>query len=58
MWIEGPPDIGTGSSPITESYNCIDAPVPFKVKWPVVNWTLAQWQTTGQGVGDRVGTCL
>ena len=57
MWIEGPPDIGTGSSPITESYNCIDAPVPFRVRWPVVDWTLAQWQTTGQGAGDTVGTC-
>jgi hypothetical protein len=58
MWIEGPPTIGPGSSPITESYNCIESPIPFEVRWPVETWTLTQWRTTGQGAGDTVGSCI
>jgi hypothetical protein len=43
--------------PATETNDCIDSSTPFKVGWPGVAWTLAQWQASGRGVGTTAGAC-
>jgi hypothetical protein len=46
-----------GYGPATETDDCVQADVPFKVGWPGVAWTLGQWQATGRGERTTVGSC-
>jgi len=55
IWVQ--PVTGPRDATITESGNCFESAMPFKVSWPGDAWSLAQWLTTGQGAGDVVGTC-
>ena len=55
IWIES-----LAASPVAESNDCIAAPRPFAVGWPLStanSYTLAEWQATGRGSGTLVGAC-
>lgn len=46
-----------GYGPATETDDCIQSDVPYKVGWPGVAWSLEQWRATGRGERTTVGRC-
>jgi hypothetical protein len=46
-----------GYGPATETADCIESEVPFRIGWPGEPWTLGQWQATGRGAWTTVGSC-